>query len=152
MPSIFNSFNRIVKENIEYLSKDEDGFFLMAEGGHIDYRCHDNDLPAMIDELLAFDLGVKYAVEWAKNRTDTVVIVTADHETGGLTIEEGAKDRSSLIDDNKYSWKVGTHTGVDVYMYLYGKKMDYTDYGFESKERIMNTDVFKIMKEFITAA
>lgn len=151
------SFDRIVMESIEYLSKDQDGFFLMAEGGHIDHRCHSNDLRSMIDELLAFDLGVKAAVEWARQRTDTVVLVTADHETGGLKINDKAVDADTLLDpaddygNYNYSWGSSTHTDADVYLYLYGKEMDYSVYSFADKNRIKNIDIFKIMKGFFPA-
>ncbi|MHB0912389.1 MAG: alkaline phosphatase [Armatimonadota bacterium] len=73
------------------LSQDPDGFFLMVEGGQIDWRCHDNDAAGTVRETEDFDEAVGAALSFAK-RGDTLVVVTADHETGGLTITyEGPK-------------------------------------------------------------
>ena len=152
------SFDRIVKESIEYLSKDEDGFFLMAEGAHIDHGGHSNDILYMLRELLAFDLGVKAAVEWARQRDDTVVLVTADHETGGLALKDGVNSDNLLDDDDDgnhlyYSWSTTSHTGVDIYLYVYGFEVDFKQYSkFNDKDRIKNTDVFKIMKSAFTVS
>lgn len=145
-------FDRLVTEAMEYLSKDEDGFFLMAEGSHIDHGGHDNDIKYMLDELLAFDAAVYAVLEWAKNRTDTVVIVTADHETGGLTLEDGiTHDIIRDIYDNKskqspyYSWSTTGHTNTDVYCLINGADISFENYSFNDKYRIKNTDIFRIM-------
>ncbi|MBB1271085.1 alkaline phosphatase [Shewanella sp. SR44-3] len=69
---------------LDILSKDEDGFFLMIEGGQIDWAGHLNDTGWMLHELLRFDEAVDAVYEWVKNREDTLVIVTADHETGSF--------------------------------------------------------------------
>jgi alkaline phosphatase len=71
---------------LELLSEGEQGFFLMVEGGEIDFGAHANDLATMIYELLAFDQAVRVAKDFAAAHPDTLVIVTADHETGGLTL------------------------------------------------------------------
>ncbi|MBP5466929.1 MAG: alkaline phosphatase [Clostridia bacterium] len=152
------SFDRIVVEVLEYLSKNENGFFLMAEGAHIDHGGHANDIMYMLRELFAFDSGVKAALEWAKRRNDTVVLVSADHETGGLTLGDdvNADNMFDTDDDGNYiniSWSSTGHTDTDVYLYLYGMKMDYAAHSsFKSKDRIKNTDIFAIMNSFFTAA
>ncbi len=69
---------------IDVLSADPDGFFLMVEGGQIDWAGHNNDAGTLLHELLRFDRAVRVAYEWAKGRDDTMVVVTADHETGGF--------------------------------------------------------------------
>ena len=61
------------------------GFFLMVEGANIDYAAHDWALARMIGEMLELDAAVQTALDWAAGRTDTLILVTADHETGGLT-------------------------------------------------------------------
>ena len=105
-------------------------------------------------ELLAFFLGVKAAVEWAKKRNDTVVLVTADHETGGLQLAEGVTSANLLDEDDdnnliNVTWTSQHHTNADVYLYLYGLTMDYAKYSsFERADRISNTNVFDIMKSF----
>lgn len=69
---------------IEILEKNPQGFFLMIEGGQIDWAGHNNDTGTMLHELLRFDKVVNAVLEWAEGREDTIVLVTADHETGGF--------------------------------------------------------------------
>ncbi len=66
------------------------GFFLMSEGGMIDYACHSNDAGAMIGEMLDFDDAIKVAYKFYEQHPDeTLIVVTADHETGGLVLTRG---------------------------------------------------------------
>ncbi len=74
----------MTEKALNILSQDEDGFFLMIEGGRIDWAGHDNDAGTMLHEMLKFDEAVNYVYEWASKRNDTLVLVTADHETGGF--------------------------------------------------------------------
>lgn len=67
---------------LDFLSKNKEGFFLMAEGSHIDKRSHANDFLGMIEQLIEFDDAVRAVYE--NLPTDTILIVTADHETGSL--------------------------------------------------------------------
>lgn len=63
------------------------GFFMPVEGGKIDWACHANDAGAAINEDIAFDNAVKAALDFARTRPNaTLIIVTGDHETGGMTI------------------------------------------------------------------
>ncbi len=78
---------QMVENGIEVLSKDEDGFFMMVEGGYIDGAAHSNDTPTVLHETLAFDDSVQVALDFYEEHPDeTLIIVTADHETGGLAI------------------------------------------------------------------
>ena len=150
----FVAFDRLVTEALEYLSKDEDGFFLMAEGSHIDHGGHNNDIRYMLDELLAFDNMVAAVLEWAKDRDDTVVIVTADHETGGLTLEKDVTHKDMLDAYDKgygdyFLWSSSGHTNADVYLYVNGADIHFEEYSFKDKNRIKNTEVFEIMKSLM---
>jgi alkaline phosphatase len=69
---------------IAVLSKNERGFFLMAEAGQIDWAGHANDAGTMLHELIQFDKTLEYVLGWCRSRNDTLLIVTADHETGGF--------------------------------------------------------------------
>lgn len=71
---------------IQVLEKDEDGFVIMLEAGRIDHAGHANDIHSVVKETLEFDEAVKAALDYAKADGNTSVMVTADHETGGLTI------------------------------------------------------------------
>lgn len=77
---------------LEILSKNEQGFFLMIEGGQIDWAGHINDTGWMLHELLKFDEAVNAVYEWVKDRNDTLLVVTADHETGGFGFSYSRKN------------------------------------------------------------
>ncbi len=74
---------------LKILSKNPRGFFLMVEGGRIDHACHEHDPKAEIMDTIAFDKAVRVALEFQKTHPDTLVIVTADHETGGMSVGRG---------------------------------------------------------------
>ncbi len=74
----------MVGKALELLNKNPKGFFLMIEGGQIDWAGHNNDAGVLLHELLDFDAAVRLVYEWAKHRDDTLLIVTADHETGSF--------------------------------------------------------------------
>ena len=90
------------------------GFFLMTEGSQIDWASHDNDASRMITEFRDFDLSIKSAVEFINTKGDTLLIVTADHETGGLQILKEDKDSVHI------QWGTGSHTGIPVGVFSYG--------------------------------
>ncbi|MBM3460660.1 MAG: alkaline phosphatase [Armatimonadetes bacterium] len=71
------------------LSTNPRGFFLMVEGGRIDWACHDNDLAAALHDTLALDAAVAEALVFQKSHPNTLILVTNDHETGGLTFPAG---------------------------------------------------------------
>ncbi|WP_320129111.1 alkaline phosphatase [uncultured Sphaerochaeta sp.] len=75
-----------VRKGIDVLDN-EKGFFMMCESGKIDWACHANDAAAEISDLLAFDKAVQVAIDFAKKHPrETLIVVTGDHETGGMTI------------------------------------------------------------------
>ena len=71
---------------IQYLSKDNQPFFLMSEGSQIDWGGHDNDAPYLVSELIDFDNTIGKVLDFAEQDGNTLVIVTSDHETGGFTL------------------------------------------------------------------
>ncbi len=94
---------------LELLSQDPDGFFLMVESGQIDWCGHNNDAGSMLQELLRLDAAVRVIYEWAKDRDDTVVVLTADHETGsfgfsysGSPLPEPADKEGQLFSDSQF--------------------------------------------------
>ena len=76
----------MTRKGIELLSADPDGFFMMVEGGRIDWAGHANDAATNLREVLALDDAVKVALDWQKTHPELLVVVTGDHETGGLTM------------------------------------------------------------------
>lgn len=74
-----------------YDRRHKEGFFLMVEGGKIDYACHANDAAAALQETIDFDQAIGIAYEFYKQHPkETLIVVTADHETGGLTLGNGS--------------------------------------------------------------
>lgn len=120
---------------IDYLKKDKDGFFLMVEGSQIDWGGHDNDIEYITTELIDFDKAVGKALEFAKQDGETLLIVTADHETGGLSLTDGNISKKQIA--AKFS--TDHHTGVMVPVFAFGP-------GAEDFQGIyQNTDVFEKM-------
>ncbi|MBI2892440.1 MAG: alkaline phosphatase [Deltaproteobacteria bacterium] len=92
---------------------DSSGFFLMIEGARIDMACHGNDLERAIHETLAFDDAVRTVTDWADGRPEVTVLVTADHETGGLEILEpsGAGELPQV----RWRWTQHSNARVDLF-------------------------------------
>ena len=87
-----------VKKGIEVLNNDT-GFFMMCEGGKIDWACHANDAGATVTDTLALADAVQVAIDFAKEHADeTLILVTGDHETGGLTIGYAGTDYDTYLD------------------------------------------------------
>lgn len=122
------SLSEMTKKAIQILSQDTDGFFLMVEGGQIDSYAHRNDLDGMVRQLIEFDKAVAEGLSFAQQNGDTLVVVTADHETGGLTLL--SDDEGNL----EPSWSTGGHSGIMVPVFAFGPEsqrftglMDNTD-------------------------
>jgi alkaline phosphatase len=118
---------------IEILKKNPKGFFLMIEGSQIDWAAHANVADTVVDETLDFDKAVGVAIDFAKADGHTLVVVTADHETGGVTITGGNIAAKKV----KLSFSTKDHTAVMIPVYAYGP-------GAENFIGIYdNTDIFK---------
>jgi alkaline phosphatase len=93
-----------------------EGFFLMVEGGRIDHAGHDNDIGRNVLETVGFSDAVRVVTDWALGRSDTLVLVTADHETGGLKVLRN-NGRGSFP---TVSWSTAGHTDARVPVYAWG--------------------------------
>ena len=88
-----------VSKGIEVLEQDEDGFFMMCEGGKIDWACHANDAASSIHDTKALADAVQVAIDFASEHPEeTLILVTGDHETGGLTIGFAGTDYDTYLD------------------------------------------------------
>lgn len=124
---------------INLLSQSTKGFFLMVEGSEIDFLAHENKTPGVVLETLDFDRAVGAALKFAASNGETLIIVTADHETGGMTINGGDYKTGKVI--AKYT--SGEHTGVAVPIYAFGP-------GAEQFTGFMeNTDIAKKMMKLL---
>ena len=103
----------IVETGIDFLKKkSKNGFFFAIEGGKIDWACHANDAAAVITETIDLDEAVRVAYEfYLKHPDETLIVVTADHETGGMSLGTGAYElRLHLLQHQKMSaWKYTKH-------------------------------------------
>ena len=128
---------------IEHLDNNDNGFVLMVEGSLIDGMGHGNDAKGQQAEMRDFMEAIDVAVAYAREHTDTLVVVTADHETGGLAIISGNADFNLSEQGVEYKWATGGHSGVMVPIYLYGT-------GAELINGVMeNADLGKRLKELI---
>jgi alkaline phosphatase len=103
---------------IQFLSGSQKGFLLVQEGSQIDNGGHNNHLPTLVAELLDFDQVVKAALEFADKDGETLVIVTADHETGGLTLVNGDPAKGSVSGH----FSTNDHTATPVPVFAYGPR------------------------------
>ncbi len=126
---------------LDILDEDPDGFFLMVEAGRIDHASHGNDLGRMVREVGSLADTIDTILAWAGSREDTIIIVTADHETGdlasGTPITEGVMPD---IDDQDQYWGSEGHTGVPVPLYAWGFQA-----GLFSGAILDNTDIYRIL-------
>lgn len=95
-------------------SQDTDGFFMMIEGSQIDWAGHANEAEWMMEEVLDFDKVIAQVLKFAEEDGNTLVIVTADHETGGLTLT--SEDYENL----EYDFSTGGHTALHVPVFSFG--------------------------------
>lgn len=113
-PSTEPSIAEMTEKAIDLLSGNEDGFFLMVEAGNIDHAGHSNLLESSIADTIAFSEAVQVALDFLEENPDTLIVVTADHETGGLTKENGT-----------YIYTTTNHSQAKVPYYVAGKGSDY---------------------------
>ncbi len=112
-----------LRKALELLSQDTDGFVLMVEGSQIDMAAHANNLEYFIKEILEFDDLVEMAKAFAAADGQTLVVVTADHETGGMKVAAKADRCKEKVVKNpsKYiRFTRKSHTGTPVPVYAFG--------------------------------
>ncbi len=108
--------SQLVGKALEALSQDNDGFVLMVEGSQIDWGAHDKIEKYMLGELKDFETAIDTVLDFAARDKNTLVLITADHETGGVSITRGQKDGS----DMKIEFSTVGHTPVMVGIFAKG--------------------------------
>lgn len=125
------------KMGMSFLNKHtQNGFFLMIEGSQIDWGGHANESDYIISEMIDFDRTIGAALDFAAKNKETLVIVTADHETGGYSIL-----KESTMDDLKTAFTTDYHTADLIPVFAYGPGASRFSGIYE------NTDIFKKMKK-----
>jgi alkaline phosphatase len=115
-PKRGTTFQQAAIHTLNLLKSNKKGFFALLEGSRIDDMGHMNNLPGVVEEVLDFDQTIGKVLQWAANDGETLVIITADHETGGLTLLDGNKETGYVT--GKFS--TGGHSGVMVPVYAWG--------------------------------
>ncbi|QNK65020.1 alkaline phosphatase [Pedobacter sp. PAMC26386] len=130
-----------LKQTIKLLSANKKGFFIMAEGAQIDYGGHVNDLKYVVTELHDFDKMVGDALRFADQDGETLVLITADHETGGLTLLDASAAEGRIQGE----FSTNDHTNIMVPVYAYGPHSgDFTG-------TYPNNEIFKKILRLFTA-
>lgn len=130
---------RAAIKGMNLMNQNPNGFFMMVEGSQLDDYGHFNQLDLLMKETLDFDRTIGTIMEWAAADGETLVVVTADHETGGLTMIDGNKEEGSVT----CRFSTGGHSGVMVPVYAFGP-------GAELFTGIMeNTDIFWKIKQLM---
>lgn len=133
-----NFLSNAVNESLRFLNSSDEPFLLMVEGSQIDWGGHSNEIEYIISELKDFDEALGNCLDFAEKNGNTLVIVTADHETGGLTII-GSKYYMNL----EYNFSIsgsGAHTAALIPVFAYGPQSStftgfYDNTGIYSKLR-----------------
>ncbi len=120
-PARGDMLTRGAKKAISMLGRNKEGFALMIEGSQIDWACHNNDTAYLRAELADFESMLNAVLDFAERDGHTLVVVTADHETGGVTLPSGDIDKGT--NEVRFLW--GSHTGVMVPVFAYGPGANY---------------------------
>tara|TARA_R110002050_G_scaffold70515_2_gene151917 strand:+ start:425 stop:2257 length:1833 start_codon:yes stop_codon:yes gene_type:complete len=144
LPKVMNGregyLSEATKASLQFLATKNKPFFLMVEGAFIDSGGHINDSQTVIEEGIDFDQAIAEALRFADQNGRTLVIITADHETGGITLPQGN------IKDHKVELEFSTedHTAIMVPIFAYGPQSDLFRGIYE------NSDVFKKINEVLS--
>lgn len=140
-PDMAPSLTKMTSKALDMLDNDK-GFFLMVEGSNIDTYESKCDMETTLGQMQDFDKAVDYVLEWAEKHPGTLVIVTADHETGGVTLPDNPKPED--INDSCFT-SDGEHTNTDVWLFASGAQSK----ELCKKDVIDNTNIAKYMRKVI---
>ncbi|NHJ05107.1 MAG: hypothetical protein EAX90_09800 [Candidatus Heimdallarchaeota archaeon] len=161
--TLIPSLADMTQKAIDVLSQDGDGFFLMVEGGRIDHACHSNDEVNCALETIAFDKAIRVALKYAISNENVLLLVTADHETGGLRVIDGnfipdilpefgmtelenRTIRNTRANQMSVTWDSTGHTRNNVPMFGYSFALE----NITSNQIIDNTQIFHLMNDYFT--
>ena len=134
VPSILdgrqNDLAELTKQSLGFLNKDNNPFFLMVEAAKIDSFGHTNNTGGIITEGIDFDRAITEAIKFADTHKNTLVIITADHETSGFGIPQGDIEKHQIEGD----FLTHDHTGVMVPVFAYGPKSEVFSGVYENTE------------------
>lgn len=133
------SLRDMIEFSLNRFSSHKNGFCIFAEAGRIDHAGHENNIEYLIGEVLELDSVVVFLLEhWLAKNPDTLLIIAADHETGGLKVED-ATSPTHLEELPRVTWQTSGHTPIDAPVFVSGKNAKYF---LQAKD---NTDIFSII-------
>jgi alkaline phosphatase len=135
-----NALARATANALQFLNTKNKPFFLMVEGAKIDSYAHENDIGGVISEGIGFDKAITEALKFADQNPGTLVIITADHETGGLTLPQGNVEQNEIEGD----FTTHDHTGMMVPIFAYGPRSDLFRGVYENYEVFHK--IFEVLK------
>ena len=130
---------------IETLSQNQEGFFLMVEGSQIDWEAHDNLAEGVIEEVLDFGEAIQAALEFAETNGNTLVVVTADHETGGFALGPHTNPYTGMSNSNQImpTFATGKHSATLIPVFASGPGAEQFGGVYD------NTEIFLKMKALL---
>lgn len=141
---------------LNYLDQDTDGFVLMIEQAHIDKYCHNHEFLGSTQSVSNLNSTVEAVMNWLGDRTDTAVLITADHETGGLQVSDQPEypnpETVTVNGETKtlyYIFNAGAHTTANVGLFVYGITADFTKSELYQEDVLKNTGIFYLMLDIL---
>lgn len=139
IPTLFEMTNKAIK-----ILDNEEGFVLIVECGKIDGACNYGDVEELANSVSMLDKTLRVILNFMRSNQNTTVIVTGDHETGGIVLKEGVPSIDWFTEKSTLSEGSFYHTAVNVPLYAFGTRSKI----FENKE-IKNSDIFDYMMELL---
>ncbi len=145
---------------LDFLDRDEDGFAIMIEQAHIDKYAHQKNIVGTTWAVNSLNDTVDAIIAWLGNRTDTAIVITADHETGGLSVSaqpyysHGARIQVADTAGTKplmyYHYTSNDHTAAKVGVYVYGIDVDFSKFSYyKNSATIKNTNVYDLLADVL---
>ena len=131
------SLSELTEAALQVLAKNENGFFLMVEGGRIDYAGHDNDAGSLVHEILDFDEAVGVGVRFQSENPETLILVTADHATGGFSFTYSApRESQGWLEASREAYRPRHYYAGKRSFDFWGGKLDPSTVSSEAREPI----------------
>lgn len=147
-----NSLLDSAKYAVDYLNNDN-GFTLMIEQAHIDKNSHNNDFEMMAKCAVELSATIDYLVDYFKDSDDTLILITADHETGGLSVSKDQKLKNKYESDVSsfyYAYSTTGHTDTYVPLYMNKKVLNLSPLKENEPRLIKNTEIAKQLNNLLT--
>jgi alkaline phosphatase len=137
------SLTQLTRSAVQLLSKNRNGFALMVEGSQIDWAAHDHAQQDLIAELIDFDDAVGEGLDFAEENRTTLIVVTADHETGGMAVHDGSVQNRQVAET---AFTTTGHTAAMVPLFAYGPGSNRLS-GIQDNARVGQTLIELLLKK-----